>query len=77
MNLYLLERTDKVGWDETRGAVVAAETEDEARAYFPAHWSGSSVAFVASINIACTLIGIACEGVEHGIILQDFKGDPM
>lgn len=33
MKLWLLERRDTeiVGWDEARGVVVAAETEDEAR----------------------------------------------
>jgi hypothetical protein len=31
MKLWLLERTDAIGWDEFNSFVVRAETEDDAR----------------------------------------------
>ena len=33
--LYLVERTDKVTWDEYDSFVVCAESEDEARRVYP------------------------------------------
>jgi len=36
MNLYLLKRTDGVGWDDYRGMVVAADSEEDARKLHPA-----------------------------------------
>lgn len=35
MKLYRIKRTDKVGWDEFIGAVVAANSEAEARRMHP------------------------------------------
>lgn len=34
-SLYLVERTDKVTWDEYDSFVVCAESEDEARRVYP------------------------------------------
>lgn len=38
MNLYLVERTDTVGWDEYSGMVVAAASEDAARLIHPSSY---------------------------------------
>ena len=32
MNIYLLERTDEIGWDEYSAHVIAANTVEEVRA---------------------------------------------
>ena len=37
MNLYLVSRTDRVGYDEYDSMVVAAESEDAARLMKPAN----------------------------------------
>jgi hypothetical protein len=70
VNLYLLER-DYVGWDETRGVVVAAENEEDARALFP--WGGVSEQYRRRENLRCTRIGVACEGIGSEVLLEDFK----
>lgn len=40
MNLYLVERTDAIDWDNYKGMVVAASSEDEARQLHPCLLSG-------------------------------------
>lgn len=41
MNLYLVERTDQVGFDVFESLVVAAETEQAALAMVPVKWDGT------------------------------------
>ena len=35
MNIYLLKRTDDIGWDEYKSCIVCAENEEEARSIHP------------------------------------------
>ena len=42
-NIYLLERTDKWGYDEYDSAVVAAYDEDSAKALFPESYGSSRI----------------------------------
>ena len=64
MNLYLIERTDDVDWDEyDSGVVAAAETEADI-----AWWPNGERA-------VCTvkLIGVAVEGQPAGLIHSSFN----
>lgn len=42
LNIYLVERTDEIDWDEYKSFVVCCETEQDARETFP----DSSVPFI-------------------------------
>lgn len=69
MNLYRVERTDRVGYDEYDSVVVAAESEDEARTIQPSEYGG---AWAPPDALDVDLIGIAKEGTERGVILASF-----
>lgn len=70
MNLYKVERTDSIDYDEYDSAVIAAESEDEARSTPPAKYSTWS-APIESLQI--TLIGVAKEGTFPGVIVSSFN----
>lgn len=80
--LWLVQRTDDVDYDEYRGAVVVARTEDDARVIHPdgegsapetwkQGWSGWPV---APADLTVTLIGTAGPSLEAGtVVCSDFK----
>lgn len=61
MNLYLVERTDDVDWDEYSAMIVAAPTEEAACAILPceAGWTGNllSRGGVEKVTLEATLLG--------------------
>lgn len=77
MNLYLIKRTDKIGWDEWDSIVVAAKTPKDA---IKIHPSGRVVGWNEIFsgwtnnpkNVKVTLIGEA-EQKEPGVILASFN----
>jgi len=65
--LYLLERTDRVGYDEYDGCVVCAENEDEALLIAPWHSSYNE-------DIETSLIGIANDNIRlNSMVLGSFN----
>lgn len=79
LKLWLVERSDVVGWDEYRGFVIAAKTEDEAR----------QIAFQESLgdpmfirqrgdstwreDATAVVIGNAMPGRVAGVILSEYN----
>lgn len=61
MNLYLVERTDSVGWDECSAMIVAAPTEEAACAILPCEsgWTGELLldGDVEEVTLKTTLLG--------------------
>jgi len=71
MNIYLLERTGRVGYDEYEGFVIAADNETEARSLCDSADEGDI--WGNQLDVTCTLIGIANDGVAKGIVLGSFN----
>ncbi|EDC4983382.1 hypothetical protein GAP86_18370 [Salmonella enterica] len=59
MNLYLVERTDSVGWDEYSAMIVAAPTEEAACAILPCEsgWTGELLLDGEEVTLEATLLG--------------------
>jgi hypothetical protein len=82
MNIYLIKRTDKIGYDEYKGAVVVADSEESARKMHP---NGQNVYIDSDSNdfflydwihpklLEVTLIGIARTTQVEGVILASYK----
>lgn len=66
LNLYLIERTDEIGYDEFDAHVIAAPCEEDALSM--ARWDAA-----IDSDPTCRLIGIALNGVEPGIVLGSFN----
>lgn len=66
MNIYLVERTNGVGWDEYRAAVVYEETSTRAKLF-------CKNKFFDYHPIRCTLIGSSDKRKRPGVILTDMK----
>jgi len=83
MKLYLVERTDKIGWDEYDSFVCVADSEESARQINPidsySEWTGESwdadgFDWVNPSTLKITEIGLAKEGLANGnIILSSFN----
>lgn len=84
MNLYLLSQDKNNDYDTYDSAVVAAESEDDARKIHPSEyrqdWDGSENYggypvndWTASANVAVKLIGVAAEGIERGVVCSSFN----
>lgn len=75
VNLYKIFRDGDVGYDEYDEAIVAAESEDQARNTPPGHVYGdervSGWCPVSEVKVA--LVGIAIEGTEPGVICASFN----
>lgn len=73
MKLWLLERADTevVGWDETRGVVVAAETEPDAREL--ASKERGDEGSDAWLDPTRTTCGELIPGSVPRVVLVDFK----
>jgi hypothetical protein len=63
MNLYLVERRGASGYEE--GAIIAADTEAEARKEFGENRVATTV----------VLVGVAVESTERGELLRDGPSD--
>jgi len=66
MNLYLIERTDEIDYDEYDAFVIAAENENDAHKF---------CIFRAGLSSppTCKKIGIATTDVVAGIVLGSFN----
>lgn len=71
MNLYLISRPDRVGYDEYDSAVVCANSEGEARRIHPSEneqWTGVEDTYGSWVNanrVRVKLIGVAVEGLDR------------
>jgi len=82
MNIYLISRPDSVDYDEYDSAVVAAETEEQARFIHPSgniqperdldaqRWDGS---WIAPSRVDVALIGVAGPNIQAGVICASFN----
>lgn len=72
MNLYLVERTDHVGWDEYSAMIVAAPTEEAACAILPncLGWTGRLLRDddVEEVTLEATLLGTT--HYPEGVVLR-------
>lgn len=77
MKLWKIEQTDAHGWDTYDSAVVAAETEDAAKAIHPGEmeWKDSSYrTWASSPNLVmATYLGEAESNIESGVIVASFN----
>lgn len=78
MKLWLIQRTDRVGWDEYDSAVVAADDEVSARSINPdgsgRKWGDRYSSWCKSPELVdVTLLGTAKRGTEAGVILASFN----
>jgi hypothetical protein len=75
LNLYVLERTDPVGYDEYSSQLVAAHSiEDAHQGCIHYHHSDRPrLVWTTPENVTCTLIGQAARGVKPGHIMGDFN----
>lgn len=80
MNLYLIKRTDKINRDEYDSAVVAAETEEQARKIHPkknydpnieGEWYKNQ--WVDEDSVVVELIGMAKPYTKPGVICASFN----
>ena len=76
MNLYYIT-ADLHGYDVYYGAIVAAETKEDAANMHPSNGEALTDSYnsgwVETINeVTVELIGVAIEGTEKGVILSDF-----
>lgn len=78
MNLYRISQTVNYGWDTYDSAIVAAETENDARNIHPSG-NNSNFGGICSWSTWCEpedvnieLIGTAVTGIE-GVVLASFN----
>ncbi len=71
MNLYLISRTDEVGYDEYDSAVVIAESMAEARKIHPGF--GDSSTWVAPKTLRVKLIGLSRTSKAGTVICASFN----
>lgn len=71
MNLYLLEREDDIGYDEFDSIVVAAPTEQAARAIRPRGGWVYGEAWDDAEKLTCTNIGTT--HLPSGIVHESFN----
>ena len=82
MNIYVVSRTDDIGWDEWDAVVVCAKSEADARIIHPNSWAESAdewsdargwVADPSSEHLSVRLLGPSTEGEERGVVLASFN----
>jgi hypothetical protein len=72
MNLYLISQTFYIGYDVFDSAVVAADTEEEARLVNP---SGSTPGYgwPEPKHVKVKLLGVALAGIGRGVVCASFN----
>jgi hypothetical protein len=73
MNLYLLTRTDNVGYDEFDSFVIAANTEEEALALKRPEPDDNYPTWAQDKDVEVKLIGTTTEYTEPTDILGSFN----
>lgn len=74
MNIYLVKRTDDIDdyeWNEYRGFVCIADSEEEAISFLP---GGEEHYWVPKEQREATCLGVADDIHEKGIIITDNIG---
>lgn len=71
MKLYIVTRTDRVGYDEFDGLVIASEDEESAKD-FHADWLRIDC-WASKENLKAEYIGEAKEGTEYGCVFESFN----
>lgn len=73
MNIYLIERTDRISWNEYISIVVYAKTKKEALKMYPGTkthpWGGA-----LNPTFKCRRLGRAPMFTKRGIIVASFNG---
>lgn len=79
LKLYLVSRTDKIGYDEYDSFIIAAESRIEARAVHPDGRNGWNDAYGTWIPITDILslevryLGTAGAKIEWGVVMSSFN----
>lgn len=75
MNLYLISQDVRRGYDVYDSAVVAAETEDDARAIHPDGYNGpyGRSTWCKPAQVKVIQIGTAYPGTPSGVICASFN----
>lgn len=75
MKLWLICQNDNNGYDTFDSAVVAAETEEDARSISPAGtWENDWDSWASSPKtVDCELLGEAKDGNKHGIVVSSYN----
>ena len=71
MNIYLLQRTSGVGYDEVSGFVIAAMTVADARKVAASRSADEGKSLWRSVP--CQLVGKARPDVTAGIVMRSFN----
>ena len=73
MNLYHISQEANTDYDTYSDAVVAAESEEEARNTHPSgSWNCSSYSWVDRDMVSVVFLGVAKEGTEKGVICASY-----
>jgi hypothetical protein len=72
MNLYLISQNVNTGSDTYDSAVVAALSEDDARAIHPSKYEAQET-WCDKENVTVKLIGTATTGIKAGVICASFN----
>ncbi len=74
MNLWLIERSDKHGWDEYLGFVICADSEARVRELAAAkHADEGAVTWTDEGKSKVRYIGKPADGLVEGIVLESFN----
>lgn len=73
MNLYLIKRTDCIGYDETDSVVVAAASEAKAREHAKGAEGDQPSSIWLSEATTVELLGTARRGVRAGIVHTSYR----
>lgn len=69
MNIYVLERIGKVGWDEVEGVVIVAPSEDAARLIANTDTGDEGKIWDNPAKVTCKIVDPNVEG----IVLSSFR----
>lgn len=72
MNLYLISQTVNKGCDTYSAAIVAAQTELDARYTYPGNFEWNETYWCKPKDVKIKLIGKALKGTMSGVILASF-----
>ena len=74
MNLYLITRNDRVGWDEYDSAVIAAPNEEIAISFIVKEmlwgWQHNPE---QQLDVTAKLVGTTTPDIEAGILIASFN----
>jgi len=71
MKLWLVERTDEIGYDEHIAFVISAKSAEEVHNHTPA--KGPWWTWAEKAHVRVTLIGAATKGTKAGVVMESFN----